>query len=112
MRIKAGEYRWRAQLQRATSTKNAIGEKVKTWATVAIVWAKKVERSGGEQVRNEQVQATKRVEVWLRAPLPDEVSEPTTKDRVSVDGQTFNVEAVLDSDERGKGWILVCGAAV
>lgn len=65
--MKAGDLRERVQIQRATITRDAFGEERPSWATVATVWAKVVERGGREPVLADRPVMLVAYEVTIRA---------------------------------------------
>lgn len=107
--MRAGRLRHRVALQRATETANSFNEPVVSWSTLATVWGAVEPISGKEFFAAQQVQSSvsHRITVRYYAGL-------TTKDRVlwtdpSTSGQRiFDINAILDRDERHRGYELMC----
>lgn len=100
--MRAGHLRERIAIQQFTETQNAIGEPVKTWGTVASVWARIVALSGDEFFASGQRNAKvdHRIEIRTRAGV-------NAKMRVSHRNRIFRIEAVIP-DERKRELHLMC----
>lgn len=107
--MQAGKLRHRVTIQRATVTLQAGGAPVRTWSTVATVWAQVRTVSGGEQ-RNEgadQVVASLFYAVTIRH---KDGLEPTM--RVLWDGRELEVTAIQEPDNRQRMLTLLCSEVV
>lgn len=87
--MKAGELRERIEVQAATITRDAFGDEVQAWATVATVWAKVVERGGREPVLADRPVMLIAYEITIRAGVTVEHGQ-----QVIWRGKTLRVETV------------------
>jgi SPP1 family predicted phage head-tail adaptor len=87
--VKAGELRERIEIQTATITRNAFNEEEPTWATVATVWAKVVERGGREPVLADRPVMMISYEITIRAGVSVDHGQ-----QVLWRGKTLHVETV------------------
>jgi SPP1 family predicted phage head-tail adaptor len=87
-------------------TRDAFGAEVKSWGTLATVWAKVVAVSGSEQVSRAAGVALTLYEITLR--YRDDVD---TTLRVLYEGLTLEINAVLTSDDTG-AMLLQCQQVV
>jgi|NOAtaT_7_FD_contig_51_1969375_length_836_multi_3_in_0_out_0_2 SPP1 family predicted phage head-tail adaptor len=78
-------------LQRFTVTQSAIGEAIKTWATLATVPAAYKPSPGGEPVNGDKVEAELPVVFTIRF-----YSGLNPKDRLTYGGQVYNILAVTE----------------
>lgn len=100
--MRAGELRERITIQQKTITRDEFGGEVATWSTLATVWAKVVAMSGSESISQAAGVMTVAYQITLRA--RDDVDASM---RVSYEGLTLEIQAVLDSDETG-AMVLNC----
>lgn len=103
--MRLGNLRHRVELQRATVSADSHGDQVKTWATLATVWAEVLELSGREFVAAMQTMADITVEVRMRA-QPD--MRLTPKDRVKFGDRIFDVRHIVDMGGKRTEWRLMC----
>jgi SPP1 family predicted phage head-tail adaptor len=91
--MRAGELRQRIKLESKTVTRNAFGEEVATWATLATVWAKIETVNGVETIAQQQAAAllTHKITIRVYAAL-----QPVM--RVNWNSRLFDVQAVLDDN--------------
>jgi SPP1 family predicted phage head-tail adaptor len=82
-------------LQRFTSTKNAIGEALKTWATYAIVPAAIKPQRGGERVNGDKREAADVVTFQVRY-----YQGVVPKDRLLYEGVNYDVLNIRESGRR------------
>ena len=106
MALAAGRLDRRVVVQRNTPAQDATGEEVASWATLATVWARFEPLRGGERFAAQQTDAELDVRFVVRR---DSAWTPTPKDRVSWDGETWRIEAVLPIG-RDEGYELLCAA--
>lgn len=93
-RLSAGDYRTKCVIERATDSVNDIQEPILTWATHATRYCRLVPSSGFEFVQAMQVTGNLRGIVRMRS---DTVTRAIkTKDRLQIEGQTYNIEAIYD----------------
>lgn len=78
-------------LERRTTSQNAIGEAIKTWATLATVPAAYKPAPGAEPVNGDKVEAELPVVFTIRF-----YSGLNPKDRLTYGGQVYNILAVTE----------------
>lgn len=95
--MKSGELKQRITIQQPTYTKNAIGEKIATWATWATVWAAVEPNWGGTYYRAKQSDSdvTGRIRIRYINGL-----KPTM--RVSYQGRIFTIVSIIHPKENRK----------
>lgn len=110
--MRAGKLDRQIVLQRVTEAPDGggYGEPVKTWATLATVWAWLETLTGRESygAGQERVSwADVRFTIRARADLAI-----TTKDRVSYGGKTYDILAVQENTTEPRNWVteLLCKA--
>lgn len=106
----AGKLRHRVYIQRATEAANTYGEMVKTWASIYRVWASVEPLTGRELERAQQVSAEATTRVKIR--YTDDV---TVGDRIlfgTYDQRVFEINAIVNPDERNVELHLFCSEAV
>ena len=94
--LKAGQFRDRIMPQVATESKNALGEITKTWADGVIVWGRVRPMSGRELFIAQQMTALVTHSIQVRGRVAISV-----KDRITYNNRIFQIERILDIDERG-----------
>lgn len=105
--IATGVLRHRVDVQRLTQTDNDDGTFGESWLTVDSVWASVQPLTGVEYFEAQQAKslATHRVRMRHYPGL-------TVKHRLLFNGRTFNIEAVMDIDERNIVTQAMCKEAV
>jgi len=101
--MKAGKLRHRITIQQATETLSATGAVSLTWATLATVWAERMDLSGREFFQASQVNAEKTVKFRIRYR-----ADLTAKMRVVHEGKTYDLAAALDEKGRKIELLLMC----
>lgn len=91
----AGQLDRRITIQTFGTTTDDFGEVVKSFTTLANVWAKVEEKRGNEGEESEQLVATKRVEFFIR--YRSDINEQM---RVIYNNETYKIEAILNADSR------------
>lgn len=93
--MRAGQLRHRLQLQEYVEAKNTFGEATKAWSTFAEVWGAVMPLQGRERFSAQQVtpEVTHQIRIRHRAALE-------TKHRIQFGQRTFNIESILNRDER------------
>lgn len=94
----AGQLDRRITIQSFTTTTDDFGEVVKSFTTLANVWAKVEEKSGvsgKEGEEGNQIVATKRVEFFIR--YRSDINEQM---RIIYNNETYEIEAILSADSR------------
>lgn len=93
--MRAGELRHRLSLQQVTETRNAIGEAVEAWATIATVPGSLTPISGRERflAAQTQAEATYRARIRWRAGV-------TAKMRILFEDRVYQITHVGDDGRR------------
>jgi SPP1 family predicted phage head-tail adaptor len=91
----AGQLDRRIAIQSFTTTTDDFGEVVKSFTTLANVWAKVEEKRGNEGEDGNQLVATKRVEFLIR--YRSDINEQM---RITYNSETYKIEAILNADSR------------
>ncbi len=101
--VRAGILRHRVTIQRATSTKDALGGDVLTWATLATVWAEVRPLSGREAIEAGRISST--ANVWITIRYRDDV---TPLMRVSWRGRVFEINQIENQGTADVALVLWC----
>ncbi len=105
--MRAGKARKRVQIQATTKTQNSYGEPVDSWSVVTTVWGEVTPYISGTReafaaaAGQFQAKATMQVRMRYRALSP-------ATNRLIVDSQTLEIEAVLDPDGRKREMLAIC----
>jgi SPP1 family predicted phage head-tail adaptor len=91
----AGQLDRRITIQSFSTTTDDFGEVVKSFTTLANVWAKVEEKRGNEGEDGNQLVATKRVEFFIR--YRSDINEEM---RIQYNNETYKIEAILNADSR------------
>jgi SPP1 family predicted phage head-tail adaptor len=91
----AGQLDRRITIHSFTTTTDDFGEVVKSFTTLANVWAKVEEKRGSEGEEGNQLVATKRVEFFIR--YRSDIDEQM---RITYNNETYKIEAILNADSR------------
>jgi len=100
--MKSGDLRHRIVLEQPVRSKNAMGEQIDTFTTVATVWAA-VEPLTGTWLFQAQ-QADSKVSGRVRIRYREDI-EPTW--HILFDGRYLSIISILNPDERKKELILM-----
>ena len=97
--MNAGELDRRVTLQSYTTVRSALGDEVRTWSTLAAVWAKVIPVSGREfantTLEQKLTEKTLRFRIrWLASARKD------TKLRVLYDGEAYDVKHIAEIGRR------------
>lgn len=103
MTMRSGPLRHRIRIQNKTVTQNEYGEEEATWNTFVRAWAS-VEPLLGRQYLEARAQAQS-VSHKVRMRYRDGV---TPEMRVLFKGRVFDIESVLNVQERGEELVLMC----
>lgn len=103
--MRAGQLRQRVTIQQGTAAKDEYGEDILTWSTFATVWARVEPLKGDEFLAARQAAAVAMLDTRITIRY---VSGVTPEMRVSYDGNLYNIEAVIDPDERHIEMQLMC----
>jgi len=101
--MEAGALRKRITIQKKSVTKNSYGEEVITWVTHCQAWAQIEPLTGREFLESRQIQAEGMVRVTMRYQ-----SGIAPEMRVLFGTRTFNIQAVVHVEERGREIQLMC----
>lgn len=102
--MRAGELRFRLEIQEAIEVKNSVGERVKTFATRGSVRGKIAPMQGEERFTAQQVKAVTDTKITIRGNAAPYL---TPKMRmVHTDGKTgavrtFDIESIINVNSRG-----------
>lgn len=102
----AGQLDRRITLQTFSEATDSFGQEVKTYSTLASVWANVVEKIGvgnGEGEKGDMIAATKKVEFIIR--YRTDVNEQM---RISYNSNTYKITAIQSADARKAFLKLVC----
>jgi SPP1 family predicted phage head-tail adaptor len=102
--MKAGKLRHRVEIYKPTFVKDDIGNHIPTWVKVAEAWAAIEPLKGDERWAAAYAQATTTHRVTMRP--PGIAVHPSN--RLVFNGRIFEIEAVLDIEERGRELQLMC----
>lgn len=105
--MRAGKIRHRVSIQRKTISQNSIGEGIESWSELCKRWASIEPASGSEVVIGDQINGTVTHIVTMRY-----LGGLTSKDRVTFNGRNFDINGVVNTDERNIETILACREAV
>ena len=105
--MRAGDLRNRVVIQNRTATQDTYGGEVPTWSTVATVWAAVEPMTGREFLEGRTLEATvdTRIRIRYRSGLAPDM-------RVTWDGHTYDVLAVLEVKSRRREIHLMCREVV
>jgi len=104
--MRAGNLRHKLEIQENTPTRNAVGEEVDSWTTVATVWASIEPLSGVELLNAQQVAAETTVRIGLRYR-----SGVTAAHRIKFGARIFDINVVSNVGERNRELQLLCKEA-
>lgn len=96
--MRAGPLDRRITLERYGITYNADNEPIEGWAELGKRWASKEDVSDGEKVRAAQVGAS--VSTRFRVRYDSLTSTLTATDRITYDGQTYEIQGTKELDRR------------
>jgi len=99
----AGRLNKQITIQQVTETKNSFGEVSEAWSTYNTVWAEIKPISGKEYFNAESVQSEVTHKIKTRY-----LSGITTKMRISYDSRVFDIETVINIDERSRYIEMMC----
>lgn len=107
--MRAGRLRERVTIQDGTEAQNSFGEPVLTWADGDVVWGELTPLMA--QAR--EAFAVRAGQVIGKAPYQCRLRTRTLSvktNRLKVNGQVYEIEAVLDPDGRGRETVVLCYA--
>jgi SPP1 family predicted phage head-tail adaptor len=98
-----GKLRHQVYLQSSTATANEFGENIPTWSTYATVWAEIKPLQGRELENAQQISEKCDYEVFIRYN-----SSVLATHRIVYGTRTFEINAVLNLEERNEILKLIC----
>ena len=99
----AGQLDRRITIQTFSETTDNFGKEVKSFSTLASVWANVVEKVGSEGEDGEMIAATKKVEFIIR--YRTDVDEEM---RIVYNNNTYKIQAIQSADARKAFLKIVC----
>ena len=99
----AGQLDRRITIQTFSETTDTFGQEVKSFSTLAQVWANVVEKVGREGEDGEMIAATKKVEFIIR--YRTDVDEEM---RIVYNNNTYKIQAIQSADARKAFLKIVC----
>jgi len=105
--MRPGQLRHRISIQTNTPTTNDFNEEVEGWSTDATTWASIEPMSGKELVNAQQVVAniTHKIIIRFRSGI-------APQQRILFGSRIFNIESVINPEERNRELQLLCTEAV
>lgn len=105
--MNTGKLRHRATIQQLVNIDDGAGGSIETWQDIATVWAAIEPLRGNERYTAQQVQSTLSHKVTIRY---REGIKPQM--RLTYKGRVFEVESVIDVEERHQWLELLCSEVV
>jgi SPP1 family predicted phage head-tail adaptor len=102
--VRTGKLRHHVEIHALTVVEDDIGNQTETWAKVAEAWAAIEPLKGDERWAAAYAQATTTHRVTMRP--PGVAVHPSN--RLVFNGRVFEIEVVLDIEERGRELQLMC----
>lgn len=90
-----GDFDQRITIQSVTEIADAFGQRIKTFSSLGIVWAKVEEKSGSEGEMSDQIVATRKVQFLIR--WRDDLNE---RMRIIYRAKTYEIESIINGDAR------------
>jgi len=106
--MRAGRLRERVQLQQRADTRDATGDVVKAWSTVATVRAAIEPLSGREFFQAEQVASNVRVRIVVRYSSDLAAIDSSWRVVDANNGNKYAIESVINRQVRGESLQLMC----
>jgi SPP1 family predicted phage head-tail adaptor len=103
--MQAGRLRHRVTVQRATDSIDQYGDQTPTWTSLGTVWASVEPLSGREYFAAAQMQSEVSTRIVIR---PISGVTLTPKDRVKFGSRYFDIQSVINRDERNRELQLLC----
>lgn len=107
--MKAGDLDRRIVVERFTATTNAINEQVKTWATLATLYAAYEPLSDGEMIAAGELGAHQMARFTVRWSAT--ASGITPADRLTFGGSTWNIKGAKEAVKHGRRRFIEITAA-
>jgi len=105
--VNIGKLRHRVTIQNKVTLPDGYGGVTSTWQDVATVWASVEPLNGRELYAAQQVKAelTHRIRIRYMSGIKPEM-------RIAFDNRTFEIEAIIDPEERHESLELLCSEVV
>lgn len=103
MPVNIGQLRHRLELHSASPTPNDFNEPIDAWSSYGTVWGRISPMKGEELFHAQQTNATVTHKILIRYN-----SNVTAKHRVIFNSRIFEINAVLDPEERNEMLFLHC----
>jgi len=105
--VNIGKLRHRVTIQNKVTLLDGYGGVTSTWQDVATVWASVEPLNGRELYAAQQVKAelTHRIRIRYMSGIKPEM-------RIAFDNRTFEIEAIIDPEERHESLELLCSEVV
>lgn len=100
--MKAGKLRHRITIQNPVETTNDVGDVTTTWEDFATVWAEIIPLSGREYWESKQVNSEVTGKIRIRY-----LAGVTPKMRAKFGDRIFNIEAVINPEEKNIELVLL-----
>jgi len=101
--MRAGKLRHQIVIEQSTEARNSVGEVTASWATFATVRASVEPMQGRESFVASQDLAERTVRFRIRY-----LAGITPKMRVSYDSRTFDIQSVVNREERNRETHILC----
>jgi len=105
--IKARSKRHKILIEKVTETRDSIGGVIETWSTYSALYAEVQPLNGREYFDSKAIQADTTIRFrirYLQGIIP--------KMRINYNSRLFDIESVIDVDERRKEMVLMCKESV
>ena len=102
--MRTGKLRHRVEIQRFTEKKDEWGNWVEAWETLAIVWAAIEPMKGEEYLAAMAFQS----EITHKVTMRYFGEGITTKDLLVFNDRTFEIESIINVEERNRELVLMC----
>ncbi|TAL59170.1 MAG: head-tail adaptor protein [Bacteroidetes bacterium] len=106
--MKIGHMRDMVTIQKSTFTQNSHGEEIQTWADYITCWGEIIPTGGREVYQTSIEKAFGDFEVAIRYTS----SEISPNMRLSLSGQTYNIESVVDIGNRHREIHMTCNRVI
>ena len=98
--MRAGRLRDRVIFQRETETADNAGGYASSWADYLTVWASFMPERGQERIETDRVNASFSGKLHIRS--SSESRAVTESDRVSINGELYNIRSISNPDQRNR----------
>jgi len=104
--MKSGKLTKRISIETFTESQSGTGEVSKAWVLLATRWADPVPLSGREYFTGKQIESD--ISIVFKIRYDTIVSATSTKMRVNYKGSYYDIESVINLEERNKELHLMC----